>query len=199
MGVCASRQSPPHAEAGGQRSAQDWLAEALSIDPPDPSPESGDALGVGGLTGELSAGWGGCQPGAPCPPPCAHTAPCLGHLLPQEAQRVHGAGSLHLYLSGPPVCRRLGLNQVCAGGRGSLALSMYRPMIPGVQGGAHPGVSGLLASVLRGAPQLCMLDSHLTSLSLLSRVLGPKYSHLPPPPRNVATAWCQLGPHSLLN
>ena len=65
--------------------------------------------------------------------------------------------------------------------------------------GAHPGLSGLLASVLRGAPQLCMLDSHLTSLSLLSRVLGPKYSHLPPPPRNVATAWCQLGPHSLLN
>ena len=142
VGVCASRQSPPHAEAGGQRSAQDWLAEALSIDPPDPSPESGDALGVGGLTGELSAGWGGCQPGAPCPPPCAHTAPCLGHLLPQEAQRVHRAGSLHLYLSGPPVCRRLGLNQVCAGGRGSLALSTYRPMIPGVQGGPIQGCPG---------------------------------------------------------
>ena len=35
-GVCASRQSPPHTEAGGQMSAQDWLAEALSIDPPDP-------------------------------------------------------------------------------------------------------------------------------------------------------------------
>ena len=56
---------------------------------------------------------------------------------------MHGAASLPLYLSGPPVCRRrLGLNQVCAGGRGSLALSTYRPTIPGVQGGPIQGCPG---------------------------------------------------------
>lgn len=136
---------------------------------------------------ELSAEWRGCQPGAPCPLPSAHTVPCLGHLLPQEAQRVHRAASLHVYLSGPPRVQEEETEALrAAGTQPSLCRKKGQPGTFHMQYDscsareAHSGVSGLLASALWGAPQLCTLDSHLTSLSLLS-CPGTKVFPLPLP------------------